>query len=60
MEKAIKNTKGTNATQAEHYGDILIQLGEPVLAVQQWTKAKTNGLKSEKLDRKINEKKYIE
>ena len=60
IEKAIKDNKVDNATQAEHYGDILIQLGESGLAVQQWTKAKTIGVKTEKLDRKINEKKYIE
>lgn len=60
MEKAIKDTKGGSAAQADHYGDILIQLGEPALAVQQWTKAKNLGLKTDKLDRKINEKRYIE
>jgi len=60
IEKSIKDSKGNNATLTEHYGDILSQLGETALAVQQWTKAKSGGLKSEKLDRKINEKKYIE
>jgi len=60
IEKAIKDNKGNNTTLAEHYGDILIQLGDTDLAVQQWTKAKNNGVKTEKLDRKINEKKYIE
>lgn len=60
IEKAIKDQKTVNAVQFDHYGDILAQSGEIELAVQQWTKAKNTGLKSEKLDRKINEKKYIE
>ena len=60
IEKAIKNQKTVNAIQFDHYGDILAQSGEVELAVQQWIKAKNAGLKSEKLDRKINEKKYLE
>lgn len=60
IEKAIKDNKFGNAAQFEHYGDILVQMGETDPAVQQWTKAKNAGLKSDKLERKINEKKYIE
>ncbi|HCN83054.1 MAG TPA: hypothetical protein DIT07_05450 [Sphingobacteriaceae bacterium] len=60
IEKAIKDEKTGAAAQFDHYGDILAQMGEIEPAVQQWTKAKNAGLKSEKLDRKINEKKYIE
>jgi tetratricopeptide (TPR) repeat protein len=60
IEKAIKDSKTDNAIQFERYGDILSQMGETEPAVQQWTKAKSAGLKSEKLERKINEKKYIE
>jgi len=60
IEKALKNDTTNNSTQVEHYGDILYLLNEKELALKQWEKAKTLGSGSDKLDRKINEKKYIE
>lgn len=60
IEKALKNDKTNNAIQIEHYGDILYHLEEKDLALQQWQKAKVLGKGSDKLDIKINEKKYIE
>ncbi len=60
IEKALKNSSANNATQVEHYGDILYLLGEKEQALEQWQKAKTLGQGSERLDKKINEKKYIE
>ncbi|MDB5012156.1 MAG: tetratricopeptide repeat protein [Daejeonella sp.] len=60
IEKAIANDKGNSGVQIEHYGDILYNIGEKQEAVNQWIKAKTAGVKSLNLDRKINEKKYIE
>ncbi|HCN83056.1 MAG TPA: hypothetical protein DIT07_05460, partial [Sphingobacteriaceae bacterium] len=60
IEKAISHDNGSNAALFEHYGDILIFLTETESAVQQWTKAKSAGMKSEKLERKINGKKYVE
>ena len=59
MEKAMQHSKN-NATQAEHLGDIMFYLGNSDAAVQNWKKAKEYGSKSALLDRKINEKKYIE
>lgn len=59
IEKALRSD-ANNATQVEHYGDILYLLGEKELAIQQWQKAKSMGGGSEKLEQKINEKKYIE
>ncbi len=59
IEKAMQHSKN-NATQAEHLGDILFYLGNTEGAVQNWQKAKAYGSKSAFLDRKINEKKYIE
>jgi tetratricopeptide (TPR) repeat protein len=59
MEKALKNNKD-NPTQLEHYGDILFNLGEKDLALEQWKLAKAKGEKSEILEKKIYEKKYIE
>jgi predicted negative regulator of RcsB-dependent stress response len=60
MEKALAHDKAHSATQAEHYGDILYYLGDIDGAVQNWQKAKEYGGNSPILERKINEKKYIE
>lgn len=59
IEKAIQHNKNS-ATQAEHLGDIMFYLGNTDAAVQNWKKAKEYGSKSALLDRKINEKRYIE
>ncbi|MDB5121005.1 MAG: tetratricopeptide repeat protein [Sphingobacteriales bacterium] len=60
IEKAIENDKNSSPVQIEHYGDILYSVGEKEKAIGQWVKAKAGGAKSINLDRKINEKKYIE
>jgi tetratricopeptide (TPR) repeat protein len=60
MEKAQAHNKNKSAVQTEHYGDILFYLGDTEGAVQYWKKAKEYGANSPVLDRKINEKKYIE
>lgn len=60
IEKALANGSGSNATQTEHYGDILFFLGEKEKAIEQWQKAKSLGSKSNTLDKKLNEKKYVE
>lgn len=60
MEKAQTHNKNKSAVQTEHYGDILFYLGDADGAVQYWKKAKEYGAASPVLDRKINEKKYIE
>ncbi|WCT12836.1 tetratricopeptide repeat protein [Mucilaginibacter jinjuensis] len=60
MEKALVNDKDHNAVQIEHYGDIMFYLGNVEAAVQNWKKAKAYGGQSSVLERKINEKKYIE
>ena len=60
IEKALRNGTTNNSTQVEHYGDILYLLGEKDLALQQWEKAKSIGAGSENLNKKINEKRYIE
>lgn len=59
IEKAIANNS-ESAVQIEHYGDILFFLGEQSLAVEKWKLAKEKGLKSDILDKKIYEKKYVE
>lgn len=60
MEKAMQHNKDKSATQAEHYGDILFNIGNADAALQSWIKAKEYGGKSAVLERKINEKKYSE
>ncbi|MFD2863115.1 tetratricopeptide repeat protein [Mucilaginibacter antarcticus] len=60
MDKALANNKTKSATQTEHYGDILFYLGDTEAAVTNWKKAKEYGGNTPLLDRKINEKKYIE
>lgn len=59
IEKALQHN-ANNAVQVEHYGDILYFLGEKEDAVVQWQRAKTLGSGSDTLDKKINEKKYID
>jgi tetratricopeptide (TPR) repeat protein len=60
IEKAISHSQKQSAVQLEHYGDILFFLGEKDKAIQQWEKAKSTGGGSNKLQEKINAKKYIE
>jgi tetratricopeptide (TPR) repeat protein len=59
IEKALQNNESNNPVYLEHYGDILFLKGDKENAVNQWRKAKDAGNQSEKLNRKINEKKYI-
>ncbi len=60
IEKALRTKTTNNSTQVEHYGDILYLLGEKDLALEQWIKAKGAGVGSESLNKKINEKRYVE
>lgn len=60
IEKALTHDKDHSAVQEEHYGDIMFYLGDTNAAVQNWKKAKQDGAQSPALDRKINERKYIE
>ncbi|MFW5822064.1 MAG: tetratricopeptide repeat protein [Tangfeifania sp.] len=60
MESAIKNGGAENGTLLEHYGDILIKLNKADEAVKHWKKARELGDASDLIDRKIEEKRYIE
>jgi len=60
IEKAILHDKTNSAVQTEHYGDIMFYLGDTNAAVESWKKAKSFGEQSPVLDRKINERKYVE
>jgi tetratricopeptide (TPR) repeat protein len=59
IERAIQNNGASNPVYLEHYGDILFLKGNKESAVVQWQKAKEAGNGSEKLIKKINEKKYF-
>jgi len=59
-EKAVQASNNKNAAILDHYGDILYSLNQTDLAVEAWKKAKDNGMKSEILDKKINDKKLYE
>jgi len=60
IEKAILHDKTNSAVQTEHYGDIMFYLGDTDAAVASWKKARAHGEQSPVLDRKINERKYVE
>ena len=60
IEKALQHGKAHSATQTEHYGDIMFNLGNTDAALQNWKKAKEFGATSPVLQRKIDEKKYVE
>lgn len=59
IERALQNNEASNPVYLEHYGDILFVKGEKELALVQWQKAKKEGNASEKLIKKLNEKRYI-
>lgn len=60
MESAIKNGGEDNSTLLEHYGDILYKLNRVEEAVKYWERAKNLGEYSELLEKKINERSYID
>jgi len=60
MEKALAHNKDNSPVQYEHYGDIMFQLGNADAALENWKKAKDNGGGSPILERKLNERKYVE
>jgi len=60
LEKALKNGGDKSAVIIEHYGDVLFKLGLKKEAVNQWIKAKSTGIGSELLDKKIENEKLLE
>lgn len=59
IQKALQNNEALNPVFLEHYGDILFMKGDTKNALLQWEKAKQAGNNAQKLNQKINEKKYI-
>lgn len=60
IERAMEINEQNSAEVYEHYGDILIQLGDTKKAVKSWKKARKIGSESEWLNKKIREKKLYE
>lgn len=60
MESALSNGGDENAVLFEHYGDILIMLGEKDKAILNWNKSIEKGNSSPLLKKKIKEGKYLE
>ncbi len=58
LEVAVANS--SNGTILEHYGDVLYQLGDTLLAVEQWIKAKKLGETTDLIDKKIIDQKLYE
>ncbi|WEK19728.1 MAG: tetratricopeptide repeat protein [Candidatus Pedobacter colombiensis] len=58
--KSALELDADNGIYLELYGDVLFVRGDTALALVQWKKAKAAGNGSEKLTRKINERKYLE
>ncbi len=60
LEKALNNNKNKSNVLVEHYGDVMYYLGDTEKAVESWKKAKISGNNSPVLEKKINERRYIE
>lgn len=65
-EQALSNVKSALELDAENglylelYGDVLFLKEDATRALVQWKRAKAAGNNSDKLDKKINERKYLE
>ncbi|WP_316811326.1 tetratricopeptide repeat protein [Pedobacter heparinus] len=59
IKSALQLDEG-NALYMELYGDILFLNGDKAQGLLQWKKAKAAGNSAEKLNKKINEQKYLE
>ena len=60
METAMKNGGDKNGVIIEHYGDILIMLGEKEKALEQWKKALATGEGTKFLSEKIKQGRYLD
>lgn len=60
LDKAISHGAENNGTILEHYGDVQFKLGNTEKALEYWKKAKEKGSTTDKIDRKIAEKRLVE
>ena len=59
IDQALQNDNSLSAEVLEHCGDIYFHTGDTTKAVEFWQKAKDNGSKSNSIDQKIKQKKYV-
>ena len=59
IDQALQNDDSLSAEVLEHCGDIYFHTGDSTKAVEFWQKAKDNGSKSNSIDQKIKQKKYV-
>jgi|SRR6185312_8670626 len=59
-DKAMQHGGAKDLSLLDHYGDILYKLGDIDGALNYWQKAKDGGLKSDVLDKKIQDRKLYE
>jgi predicted negative regulator of RcsB-dependent stress response len=60
MDSAMKYGGDKSGVITEHYGDILIMLGEKEKAIEQWKKAQETGEGTKFLSDKIKQGRYID
>ena len=60
METAMKNGGDKSGVITEHYGDILIMLGEKEKAMEEWKKAMETGEGTKFLSEKIKQERYLD
>ena len=60
IKKAVELDKTRSEILIEHYGDILYFNGDVDGALEQWKRVKTLGKGGDKIDEKIESKKYVE
>lgn len=58
--KALNDPEGPSGEVLEHYGDTLYKLGDEAGAMEYWLKARTKGGGSSLLDKKVEQKKWID
>lgn len=58
--RAVMTSQENSGEILEHYGDVMFKLGKLEESLLFWNKAKKNGSHSNKLLKKIQEKKYVE
>jgi len=60
IKRSLDKGASNSGTVLEHYGDVLFKLNRTAEALEYWNKAKEAGDASDRIDQKIEQKKYIE
>ena len=59
IDDALLSNEEKSAGVVEHAGDIYFMTGDTEKAVELWKKAREMGIRTEEIEKKINEKKYV-